>query len=336
MPKIENRNQAKYVLDRHNFHFQKKYGQNFLFDVILLDEIATAANIKGDDYVIEIGPGMGSLTDRLAARAKAVLAIEIDGSLIPILEETLADYDNIKIINADVMKIDLKQTIQEWVDETSDKLNENTTGVSLVNTGILPTIKFVANLPYYITTPIVMRLLEELGSCQKNESIQENDKSATPNYDNMQNISYESITVMVQREVAERMMAKPGGKEYGALSLAVQYYTVPEIVRFVPADSFYPPPKVESAVICLKKYEKPPVDVGNEKLFFALIRASFNQRRKTLVNGLYNGSGLPFSKEEWHEILEECAFSPNIRGEALSLEDFAALTRVVLKRKVEV
>lgn len=282
----------KHVLDRHGFHFQKKYGQNFIFDVDLLDDIAASASVGRQDFIIEIGPGMGSLTARLARRAKKVLAIEIDANLIPILEETLADYDNIELLNADVMKIDLAKVIMDHD---------------------LSPVKFVANLPYYITTPILMRLLEEGGSGA---------------------FSYQSITVMVQREVAERMVCKPGSKDYGALSLAVQYYTKPKIVREVPAESFYPPPKVDSAVVHLVRYEKPPVETEDERLLFSLIRASFNQRRKTLVNGLFNGAGLSLSKEDYVDILQKCGFSADVRGEKLSLEDFAHLTNEVYRRTV--
>lgn len=288
---------ARHVLDRHGFHFQKKYGQNFLFDVDLLDNIAASASVGRHDFVVEIGPGMGSLTARLARRAKKVLAIEIDSNLIPVLEETLADYDNIELLNADVMKIDLGKTIKGF---TGEELSTNRT------------VKFVANLPYYITTPILMRLMEEGGKGE---------------------FSYSSITVMVQREVADRMICTPGGKDYGALSLAVQYYTKPRIVREVPAESFYPPPKVDSAVVHLVRYEKPPVDAEDERLLFSLIRASFNQRRKTLVNGLFNGAGLPFTKEEYADILQTCGFPADVRGEKLSLDDFARLTNEVHRRK---
>ncbi len=285
--KITSQAAARHVLSRHGFHFQKKYGQNFLLDVDLLDEIVMAADIGKEDYVVEIGPGMGSLTARLARRAKQVLAIEIDSNLIPILKETLADYDNIEIINADVMKTDLTEVLQ----------------------GRTP-VKFVANLPYYITTPIIMHILEHGDS-----------------------IPYTSLTVMVQKEVAERMTCGPGGKDYGALTLAVQYYTSPEIIRYVAAEQFYPPPKVESAVVRLIRHETPPVEVKNERFMFSLIRAAFNQRRKTLVNGLHNGAGLAFSKEEYAAILEECGFEANIRGEKLSLGDFARLANLLEGKK---
>ncbi|MBQ7677576.1 MAG: 16S rRNA (adenine(1518)-N(6)/adenine(1519)-N(6))-dimethyltransferase RsmA [Lachnospiraceae bacterium] len=314
---------AKHVLDRHGFHFQKKYGQNFLFDINLLDDIAASASVGRQDFVVEIGPGMGSLTARLAQRAKKVLAIEIDGNLIPILKETLADYDNIEILHADVMKIDLAQVIREFIGqserETIEKkarkeqiIDEITDATCDPTREALPPVKFVANLPYYITTPIIMRLLEEGGAGA---------------------FSYDSITVMVQKEVAERMVCGPGSKDYGALSLAVQYYTKPQIVREVPAESFYPPPKVDSAVVHLAHYDKPPVEAADERLLFALIRASFNQRRKTLINGLFNGSGLAFSKEEYADILQTCGFPADIRGEKLSLADFAALTNEIYRRK---
>ncbi len=283
--KITNQTMARHVLSRHGFHFQKKYGQNFLLDVDLLDEIVDAAGIEKDDYVVEIGPGMGSLTARLARRAKQVLAIEIDANLIPVLRETLADYDNVEVINADVMKTDIAGLLHERE---------------------FSSVKFVANLPYYITTPIIMHLLE-----------------------NGNSIPYTSLTVMVQREVAERMTCGPGGKDYGALTLAVAYHTTPKIVRYVAAEQFYPPPKVESAVVNLIRHQRPPVDVEDERLLFCLIRAAFNQRRKTLVNGLHNGAGLSLSKEDYALILEKCGFEANVRGERLSLGDFARLSNAI-------
>ncbi len=320
--KITDRAAAKHVLDRHGFRFQKKYGQNFLLDVDLLDEIAAAAEVSEQDYVVEIGPGMGSLTARLARRAKKVFAIEIDPHLIPILRETLADYDNIEIINADVMKVDLREIIGGFLSESAAPGASPAVGI--------PPVKFVANLPYYITTPIIMRLLEEGGYApQSDETSKEADGHAAT-----APIPYQSITVMVQREVAERMTCAPGGKEYGALTLAVQYYTSPEIVRRVPAGCFFPPPKVESAVVRMTRHEKPPVEVSDEGLLFQLIRAAFNQRRKTLVNGLHNGAHLPFSKEEYAGIISECGWETNIRGEKLSLADFARLTNALAKRRV--
>ena len=266
------------LLPRHSeFRFQKKFGQNFLIDSHVLDRIAAAAELTEEDAVLEIGPGIGTLTQHLAERAGKVLAVEIDRALIPILEESLADYDNVEILQGDILEQNL--------DELAEKL------------GGRP-IKVVANLPYYITTPILMTLLES-------------------------KLPIVSITVMVQREVAERMQASPGGKDYGSLSLAVQYYAAAEIVANVPPHCFLPRPKVGSAVICLKKYREKPVQAENETLLFRIIRASFNQRRKTLVNGLKNAG---FAKDKITAALQALELPETVRGETLSLAQFAALS----------
>ena len=271
------------ILNKYHIVFQKKYGQNFLIDEHVIAKILKAAEISKDDTVLEIGPGIGTLTQYLCENAGKVIAVEIDKSLIPILEnDTLAGYGNVKIINDDVMKLDLKALIEE---ENAGK-----------------PVKVVANLPYYITTPIVMALLEK-------------------------KLPVESITVMVQKEVAARMQAVPGSSDYGALSLAVQYYSEPYIAANVPVNCFMPRPKVDSAVIRMKLYAEPPVHVDNEKLLFALIRASFNQRRKTLLNGICNYSELDFTREEAASAIERAGLSPDVRGETLSLEQFALLTR---------
>ena len=274
------------VLQKYNFRFQKKYGQNFLIDAHVLDKIIHAAEIGEDDYVLEIGPGIGTMTQYLCECAGRVAAVEIDKNLIPVLQETLEGYENVDIINADILKLDVAELVR----------SEN---------GGRP-VKVVANLPYYITTPIIMELFE----------------SHAPIH---------SVTVMVQKEVADRMQAAPGGKDYGALSLAVQYYAKPEIVANVPPNCFMPRPAVASAVIRLQRYEAPPVSVQDERLMFALIRASFNQRRKTLANGLYNAAGLHFAKEQVKKALSEAGIAENIRGEKLSLAQFALLSDI-LKR----
>ncbi len=270
------------ILNKYHIVFQKKYGQNFLIDEHVIEKILKAAGITKDDTVLEIGPGIGTLTQYLCENAGHVIAVEIDKNLIPILEnDTLAQYENVRIINDDVMKLDLKELIE----------TEN---------GGKP-IKVVANLPYYITTPIVMALLEK-------------------------KLPVESITVMVQKEVAARMQAKPGSSDYGALSLAVRYYSEPYIAANVPVNCFMPRPGVDSAVIRMKLYREPPVHVENEELFFALIRASFNQRRKTLLNGICNFSGLNITKERAAEAIARTGLSPDVRGEMLSLEQFAVLS----------
>ncbi len=268
------------VLNKYKFIFQKKFGQNFLIDTHVLDKIIQAAEITKEDFVLEIGPGIGTLTQYLCENAREVVAVEIDKMLIPILEDTLSEYDNVTVINQDILKLDLNTLVQER------------------NQG--RPIKVVANLPYYITTPIIMDLFER-------------------------HLPLINVTVMVQKEVADRMQAAPGGKDYGALSLAVQYYAKPYIAANVPPNCFMPRPNVGSAVIRLSLHEKSPVEVSDEKLLFKMIRASFNQRRKTLVNGLNNSSELTFSKEAIQKALETLGISENIRGEALSLKQFAAL-----------
>ena len=270
------------IIQKHNFNFQKRFGQNFLIDTYVLDKIIDKANITKDDCVIEIGPGIGSMTQLLANKAKRVIAVEIDKNLIPILEETLAPFDNITIINDDILKVDIKKLID--------------------NDG--KAIKVVANLPYYITTPIVMGLFES-------------------------HIPIESITIMIQAEVARRMQATPGTKDYGALSLAVQYYAKPEIVANVPPNCFIPRPSVGSSVIKLTSFTTPPFIVKDETLLFKLIRAAFMQRRKTLQNSICNSQELHFSKERICLALEQMKLSTTIRGEALSLEDFAKLTNIL-------
>ena len=280
MEKLSNPKKTIEVIQKYQFDFQKKFGQNFLIDGRVLEKIMDAADIGAEDFVLEIGPGIGTMTQYLAERARQVMAVEIDRNLIPILSETLSDYDNVEILNADILKIDLRKTVEEK------------------NQG--KSIKVVANLPYYITTPIIMELFES-------------------------EIPVDNITVMVQKEVADRMQAQPGTKDYGALSLAVQFYAEPYIVANVPPNCFMPRPKVGSAVIRLTRHQNPPVEVKNKKLLFQLIRASFNQRRKTLQNGIKNFSGLSFSKEEVADALEQIGVSPTIRGEALSLEQFAEL-----------
>ena len=269
------------VLQKYNFHFQKKFGQNFLIDTHVLERIIAEAGVTKDDFVVEIGPGIGTMTQYLCESAGAVAAVEIDKNLIPILHDTLSEYDNVDIINQDILKVDIAALAEE-------------------KNGGKP-IKVVANLPYYITTPIIMGLFES-------------------------HVPIESITVMVQKEVADRMQCGPGTKDYGALSLAVQYYAKPEIVANVPPNCFMPRPSVGSAVIRLTRHEKPPVEVADEKLMFRLIRASFNQRRKALVNGLKNASDLSFSKEQIEAAIEAIGQPLTIRGEALTLEQFAALS----------
>ena len=273
------------VLQKYNFTFQKKYGQNFLIDSHVLEKIMDAAEIGKDDCVVEIGPGIGTMTQYLAERAGEVVAVEIDKNLIPILTETLADYKNVSIINEDILKVDLNRIVEE-------------------KNGGRP-VKIVANLPYYITTPIIMGLFEN-------------------------HVPVKSITVMVQKEVADRMQVGPGTKDYGALSLAVQYYAKPEIVAIVPPNCFIPRPNVASAVIRLTCHEKKPVEVKDEKGMFALIQASFNQRRKTLANSLSNAQNLSLTREQVTEALESMQLSPTIRGEALTLEQFAALADILL------
>lgn len=284
MDKLSNPQKTIEVIQKYEFAFQKKFGQNFLIDGHVLDKIIRSANITKDDFVLEIGPGIGTMTQYLAEAAREVAAVEIDKALIPILEDTLSAYDNITVINEDVLKLDIKQLVME-------------------RNGGRP-VKVVANLPYYITTPIIMGLFES-------------------------HVPIDSITVMVQKEVAQRMQSGPGSKDYGALSLAVQYYAEPYIVANVPPNCFMPRPKVGSAVIRLTTYKEPPIDVVDERLMFRIIRASFNQRRKTLVNGLNNSPEISISKETIAEAIEELLVSPTIRGEALTLSEFARLSNII-------
>lgn len=279
------------ILNKYGFNFQKKFGQNFLIDTHVLEKIIRAANITKDDFIVEIGPGIGTMTQYLCEAAREVVAVEIDKNLIPILEDdTLAAYDNVTVINQDILKLDLNKLVEER------------------NNG--KPIKVVANLPYYITTPIIMGLFEK----------------DTP---------IENITVMVQKEVAQRMQVGPGTKDYGALSLAVQFYAEPYIVANVPPNCFMPRPNVGSAVIQLTKHKEKPVKVKDEKLMFQLIRASFNQRRKTLQNGLNNSSELHFTKEQIVSAIEEAGLVATIRGEALTLEDFARLSDILSRKQDE-
>lgn len=269
------------IIQKHEFAFQKKFGQNFLIDTHVLDKIIAAAGVTKEDCVLEIGPGIGTMTQYLAESARHVVAVEIDSNLIPILKETLAGYDSVTIIRDDILKVDINRITEEY------------------NSG--RPIKVVANLPYYITTPIIMGLFEGM-------------------------VPIDNITVMVQKEVADRMQVGPGSKDYGALSLAVQYYAEPYIVANVPPNCFMPRPSVGSAVIRLTRHKNPPVDVRDPLLMFRLIRASFNQRRKTLQNGLNNSPEIPFSKEQIAAAIESLGLGASVRGETLSLEQFAALS----------
>lgn len=272
------------VLQKYQFNFQKKFGQNFLIDTHVLDKIIKEAGVTKEDCVLEIGPGIGTMTQYLAESAREVIAVEIDKALIPILQDTLSSYDNVTVINEDILKLDIGALVEEK------------------NAG--KPIKVVANLPYYITTPIIMGLFEN-------------------------QVPMESITIMVQKEVADRMQEGPGSKEYGALSLAVQYYARPEIVALVPPNCFMPRPNVGSAVIRLTRHKNPPVEVNDEAYMFRLIRASFNQRRKTLVNGLKNASDLNLTREQVEEALTKMNLSLTVRGETLSLEQFATLSNLL-------
>ena len=276
------------VLQKYQFHTQKRFGQNFLIDPHVLSKIIEASGVTKEDFVLEIGPGIGTMTQYLCESAREVAAVEIDRNLEPVLAETLGEYDNVTVIWEDVLKLDLQELVSEK------------------NAG--RPVKVVANLPYYITTPIIMGLFE----------------SGMP---------VERITVMVQKEVADRMQAKPGTKDYGALSLAVQYYSMPEIVANVPPNCFLPRPKVGSTVITLVRYKEPPVCVKDEALMFRIIRASFNQRRKTLANGLGNAPGIGLSKETVQECIRELGVSPSVRGETLSLKQFAELSDIIWKRQ---
>ena len=269
------------IIQIYQFAFQKKFGQNFLIDTHVLDKIISAAGITGDDCVLEIGPGIGTMTQYLAEHAGKVVAVEIDTNLLPILDETLKGYSNVTVINSDILKLDMNQLVDEY-------------------NGGRP-IKVVANLPYYITTPIIMGLFES-------------------------NVPIDNITVMVQKEVADRMQVGPGSKDYGALSLAVQYYAKPYIVANVPPNCFIPRPNVGSAVIRLTRYKEPPVQVDEPGVMFRLIRASFNQRRKTLQNGLNNSPEVPYTKEQIAAAIESLGVPASVRGEALTLEQFAGLS----------
>ncbi len=283
MEKLSNPQVTIETIKKYDFAFQKKFGQNFLIDEHVLNKIIRSAGVSKDDVVLEIGPGFGTMTQYLAENAKEVIAVEIDKTLIPILHETLAEYDNVTIINEDILKVDIN-------------------AIAMEKNGGKP-IKVVANLPYYITTPIIMGLFES-------------------------HVPLDNITVMVQKEVAERMQAGPGTKDYGALSLAVQYYAKPYIAANVPPNCFIPRPNVGSAVIRLTKWENPPVKVNDDIFMFSLIRASFNQRRKTLQNSLVNG-GVPVTKEQITAALEEMELSATVRGEALTLEQFAKLSDIL-------
>ena len=285
-PTLGNPQNTIEILQKYHFNFQKKFGQNFLIDTHVLEKIISAAGITKDDMVLEIGPGIGTMTQYLAEASGKVAAVEIDKNLIPILEDTLSEYDNVMVINDDVLKVDIRGLVEK----------EN---------GGRP-VKVVANLPYYITTPIIMGLFEG-------------------------NVPVESITVMVQKEVADRMQTGPGNKDYGALSLAVQYYADPYIVANVPPNCFMPRPKVGSAVIRLTRHEQCPVEVEDEKFMFRVIRASFNQRRKTLANGLNNAPDIQVSKEDIAKALEELGVGASIRGETLTLEQFARLSNILKK-----
>lgn len=287
MKKLSTLKNTKEVVSKHGFRFSKSLGQNFLTDENIINKIVNGAEVEEDDCVIEIGPGIGTLTQYLCDRAKEVLCIEIDKALIPILKETLSDYDNVEVINEDVLKIDLKKVIEE---RFGDK-----------------PVKVVANLPYYITTPIIMRFLEE-------------------------EINVDSIVVMVQKEVADRLQACPNTKAYGSLSVAVQYFCETDIVTIVPKHVFIPPPKIDSAVIRLKKMKQPAVKVSDKALFTKVVKASFAKRRKTLLNTLSYGN-LGFSKEELKEILESAGIDPKRRGESLSIDEFALLTETVYNSK---
>lgn len=288
MPKIGTPGRTVEVLQKYQFNIQKKYGQNFLIDPRVLETIVDAAQIQAEDCVLEIGPGIGTMTQYLAEQAREVVAVEIDKALIPILQDTLSEYPNVTIINEDILKVDLEKLVKEKNDGRP--------------------VKVVANLPYYITTPIIMQLFES-------------------------HVPLHSITIMVQTEVAQRMQVGPGTKDYGALSLAVQYYSRPEIITHVPPSCFIPRPNVGSTVIRLTRYEKPPVEAADEGFLFSLIRASFNQRRKTLVNGLSNASGLNLSKVQVTEALEQMGLPANVRGETFTLEQFARLSELLYRKK---
>ena len=274
------------VINKYGFAFQKRFGQNFLIDSNILENIVSAANITKEDFVLEIGPGIGTMTQYLCENAREVVAVEIDKSLIPILQDTLSEYNNVEVINEDVLKVDIKKLAEERNDGNP--------------------IKVVANLPYYITTPIIMGLFES-------------------------GVPIDSITIMVQKEVADRMQTGPGSKDYGALSLAVQFYATAKVILNVSATCFMPRPNVDSAVIQLVRYDKPPVEVEDEHLMFKIIRASFNQRRKTMTNSVGKSGGINITKEQFSEALDMCGLSQTIRGEALTLEQFAQLSNAITK-----
>lgn len=287
MEKLSNPQKTIETIKKYQFNFQKKFGQNFLIDEHVIQKIINGAQVTKDDFVLEIGPGIGTMTQYLAEAAREVAAVEIDKKLIPILGETLSEYDNVTIINEDILKVDI--------------------GALALERNAGKPIKVVANLPYYITTPIIMGLFES-------------------------HVPIDNITVMVQKEVADRMKVGPGSKDYGALSLAVQYYAKPYLVANVPANCFIPRPNVDSAVIRLTRHESPTVEVENEALMFNMIRASFNQRRKTLQNGLKNSGLFPVSKEEIIEVIKEAGLPETVRGEALTLEQFARLSNLMNKK----
>lgn len=285
MPTLGNPTGTIEILKKYQFNFQKRFGQNFLIDSHILEKIIEASEITREDCVLEIGPGIGTMTQYLAESAGRVIAVEIDQSLIPILSDTLSPYENVTVINEDVLKLDINKLVEEK------------------NAG--RPVKVVANLPYYITTPIIMGLFES-------------------------HVPLKSITIMVQKEVADRMQVGPGTKDYGALSLAVQYYAKPEVVTYVSPSCFLPRPKVGSAVIRLTAFDKPPVETVDEGFLFSVIRASFNQRRKTLVNGLTNAAELHLTKKQVTDALEQMNLSPAVRGETLTLEQFAMLSRILI------
>ena len=287
MEKLSNPQKTIETIKKYQFNFQKKFGQNFLIDEHVIQKFINGAQVTKDDFVLEIGPGIGTMTQYLAEAAREVAAVEIDKKLIPILGETLSEYDNVTIINEDILKVDI--------------------GALALERNAGKPIKVVANLPYYITTPIIMGLFES-------------------------HVPIDNITVMVQKEVADRMKVGPGSKDYGALSLAVQYYAKPYLVANVPANCFIPRPNVDSAVIRLTRHESPAVEVENEALMFNMIRASFNQRRKTLQNGLKNSGLFPVSKEEIIEVIKEAGLPETVRGEALTLEQFARLSNLMNKK----
>lgn len=286
MPTLGNPKGTIEILKKYHFNFQKRFGQNFLIDGNILSKIVASAGVTKEDLVLEIGPGIGTMTQYLAESAREVIAVEIDKALLPVLADTLSSYDNVSVINEDILKVDIKKLVQE-------KNRGNP-------------IKVVANLPYYITTPIIMSLFES-------------------------HVPLKSITVMVQKEVADRMQVGPGTKDYGALSLAVQYYARPEVITYVSPACFIPKPNVGSAVIRLDKYEKPPVETSDETFLFAVIKAAFNQRRKTLANALSNAGELCVTREQAEEALLQMQLSLSVRGEALTLQEFAGLSNILYR-----